>query len=80
MVPVIVAAVAVLALGLKPASAADVSYYDVPHGAHPHDVAPAPDGKVWYTAQSQGALGILDPKTGKAGRTPSRASIRRPRW
>ncbi|MFZ0847522.1 MAG: lyase, partial [Pseudolabrys sp.] len=30
-----------------------------------HDVAPAPDGKVWYTAQAQGALGILDPKTGK---------------
>src|SRR5664279_3362893 len=65
MVPIIVATVALLALGLKPAAAADVSYYDVPRGAHPHDVAPAPDGTVWYTAQSQGALGILDPKTGK---------------
>ena len=65
MVPIVVAAVAVLSLGLKPAAAADVSYYDVPRGAHPHDVAPAPDGKVWYTAQSQGALGILDPKSGK---------------
>ena len=30
-----------------------------------HDVAPAPDGGVWYTAQSDGQLGILDPKTGK---------------
>src|SRR5437588_11185158 len=40
-----------------------VTYFTVPSGAHPHDVAPAPDGKVWYTAQSQGALGILDPKT-----------------
>ena len=59
MVRVIVTAVAVLALGLKPALAAEVSYFDVPHGAHPHDVAPAPDGVVWYTAQSQGAIGIL---------------------
>jgi virginiamycin B lyase len=38
--------------------------YPVPQGAGPHDVAPAPDGKVWYTAQRQGALGILDPSTG----------------
>ena len=70
MVPVVVAAVAVLALGLKPASAAEVAYFDVPRGAHPHDVAPAPDGTVWYTAQSQGALGILDPKTGKVTQIP----------
>ena len=61
----VVAAIAVFVLGFSPASAADVTYYDVTRGAHPHDVAPAPDGKVWYTAQSQGALGILDPKTGK---------------
>ena len=65
MVRVIAAAVAVLALGVKPALAAEVKYFDVPHGAHPHDVAPAPDGTVWYTAQSQGAIGILDPKTGR---------------
>src|SRR5437764_6328580 len=42
-----------------------VTYFPVPAGAHPHDVAAAPDGTVWYTAQSQGVLGILDPKTGK---------------
>jgi len=42
-----------------------VAYFPVPAGAHPHDVAAAPDGTVWYTAQNQGALGILDPKTGK---------------
>ena len=65
MVPILVATAAVLALGLTRAPAADVKYYDVPRGAHPHDVAPAPDGTVWYTAQSQGAIGILDPKTGK---------------
>ena len=28
-------------------------------------MAPAPDGTVWYTAQRQEALGILDPVTGK---------------
>jgi virginiamycin B lyase len=42
-----------------------VKEFDVPSGAHPHDVAPAPDGTVWYTAQNQAALGRLDPKTGK---------------
>jgi len=70
MVPILFAAAAVLALGLTPAPAADVKYYDVPRGAHPHDVAPAPDGTVWYTAQSQGAIGILDPKTGKTTQIP----------
>jgi virginiamycin B lyase len=33
-------------------------------GQGPHDVAPAPDGGVWYTAQRTGELGYLDPKTG----------------
>ncbi len=47
-----------------------VAYFQVPAGAHPHDVAAAPDGSVWYTAQHQGALGILDPKTGKAEQIP----------
>lgn len=48
------------------AQAADVKYYDVPKGAHPHDVVadPRPDGPVWYTAQHQGALGRLDPVSG----------------
>ena len=58
-------ALAVLALGIGCAGAAEIGYFDVPRGAHPHDVAPAPDGKVWYTAQAQGALGMLEPKTGK---------------
>ena len=39
--------------------------YPVPPGSHPHDVAPAPDGGVWYTAQATGALGHLDPTTGQ---------------
>ena len=70
MVPIVVAAVAMIALGAHPASAAEVAYYEVTRGAHPHDVAPAPDGKVWYTAQSQGALGILDPKTRRVVQVP----------
>ena len=48
--------------------AQEVRYYPVPDGAHPHDVAPAPDGPVWYTAQGMGALGRLDPRTGRAER------------
>ena len=65
MIPIVVAAFAVMALSIHPASAAEVIYFEVPRGAHPHDVAPAPDGSVWYTAQSQGAIGILNPKTGR---------------
>src|SRR6266849_11182597 len=35
-------------------------------GAGAHDVYPAQDGAVWFTAQSAGKLGRLDPKTGKS--------------
>jgi len=35
-------------------------------GAGAHDVYPAPDGTVWFTAQSAGKLGHLDPRTGKS--------------
>ena len=38
--------------------------YGVPAGSRPHDVAPAADGGVWYTAQGSGELGHLDPATG----------------
>jgi virginiamycin B lyase len=65
MVPIVLTAVVALALTAQTLPAAQVAYYNVPKGAQPHDVAPAPDGKVWYTAQGQGALGLLDPKTGK---------------
>jgi virginiamycin B lyase len=37
----------------------------VPAGKYPHDVAPARDGGVWYTAQATGELGWLDPETGR---------------
>jgi virginiamycin B lyase len=66
LIPIVIAAAAVAALCGRSSIAAEVAYFEVPRGAHPHDVAPAPDGSVWYTAQSQGALGILNPKTGHA--------------
>lgn len=31
-----------------------------------HDVAPAPDGGVWFTAQRSGQLGWFDPATGRS--------------
>jgi virginiamycin B lyase len=31
-----------------------------------HDVAPAPDGGVWFTAQGSGHLGWFDPRTGRS--------------
>ncbi len=43
----------------------ELSVYDVPAGSHPHDVAPAADGGVWYTAQATGRLGWLDPASGE---------------
>jgi virginiamycin B lyase len=39
--------------------------YAVPRNARPHDVAPAPEGGVWYTAQGSGELGRLDPASGE---------------
>jgi virginiamycin B lyase len=38
--------------------------FTVPAGSHPHDVAPAVDGGVWYTGQAAGTMGHLDPATG----------------
>jgi virginiamycin B lyase len=47
-----------------------VREYAVPAGSHPHDVAPARDGTVWYTGQRSGELGRLDPRTGRIRRFP----------
>jgi virginiamycin B lyase len=52
------------------AEAGNVRVFNVPAGTRPHDVAPAPDGRVWYTAQRTGKLGILDPKTGAIEEVP----------
>ena len=48
----------------------EVQRFPVPAGAGPHDVAPAPDGTVWYTAQRTGALGRLEPATGRVTEVP----------
>ena len=47
------------------AQAPEIKVFDVPDGSRPHDVAPASDGKIWYTGQRRGTLGILDPQTGE---------------
>jgi len=66
-----IVAVGVLTASCLVASAdgarAQVRYFEVVPGAHPHDVAAAPaaGGPVYYTAQRTGKLGILDPNTGK---------------
>jgi len=65
----VVAASLSLAAG-KTQRALEVREYRVPAGSHPHDVAPARDGGVWYTAQQSGELGWLDPKTGRTRHLP----------
>src|SRR3981189_2596510 len=52
------------------AFAAQATYYQLPPDAYPHDVAPAPDGTVWYSGQQRGFLGRFDPKTGKNDEIP----------
>jgi len=64
-----VAAGATITLSVsQTARAQGVTCYEVPKGDGPHDVAPAPDGTVWYTGQRAGVLGRLDPKTGHIDR------------
>jgi virginiamycin B lyase len=65
----------VLAVALACATTAQaaepvIQEFTVPAGSHPHDVAPARDGGVWYTAQRSGALGWLDPSTGDTKHIP----------
>ena len=38
---------------------------NTPRSTGIHDLAQAPDGGVWFTAQRSGHLGYFDPKTGK---------------
>jgi virginiamycin B lyase len=66
-------AVAAAALGCAvPAHALEpiIKEYPVPKGSHPHDIAPARDGGVWYTAQHSGELGWLDPVSGHTKHIP----------
>ncbi|HEX6979238.1 MAG TPA: lyase [Alphaproteobacteria bacterium] len=69
---------ALLCLAAAPLARADIEIraYDLPPGSGPHDVAPTPEpnGPVWYTAQRQGALGRLDPQSGRVEQIPLGAS------
>lgn len=47
-----------------------IEVFTVPARSRPHDVAPAPNGTVWYTAQGLGELGVLDPETGETRHIP----------
>ena len=60
----------VLASGASAQPQLPVQEFRVPAGSHPHDVAPARDGTVWYTGQHTGELGRLDPRTGNIRRVP----------
>jgi virginiamycin B lyase len=50
--------------------AGNVRVFEVPAGSRPHDVAPGPDGLVWYTGQRRGTLGIVDPRNGQVREVP----------
>lgn len=50
--------------GEAPKTPLKVQEYAVPAGSSPHDVAPAIDGGIWFTAQGNGSLGHLNPRTG----------------
>jgi virginiamycin B lyase len=57
---------AMLILDGTPQARMVMQTYPVLVGAGAHDVYPAPDGTVWFTAQSAGKLGRLDPRTGRS--------------
>jgi virginiamycin B lyase len=42
-----------------------VEVHDLPEGAQPYSVAAQTFGRVWYSAQGLGALGIVDPAMGE---------------
>lgn len=68
--PILLGLIGLLSLCASALQAAQVQYYSLPAGAGPHDVAPAADGRVWYSAQRQGALGRLDPQSGATEQLP----------
>ena len=59
-------AVALSATGSTAHSNMAMQTFPVLAGAGAHNVYRAPDGSVWFTAQSAGKLGRLDPRTGKS--------------
>ncbi len=51
-------------------AAFETRIFDVPAGSRPHDVAPGPEGQIWYTGQRRGTLGIIDIASGKVREVP----------
>lgn len=41
-----------------------IKYFPIEAGVGLHDVAPAPDGTIWFTGQRNGTLGRLNPRDG----------------
>src|SRR2546427_1304174 len=68
MIRKLIVPTAALAFAVSAAQGAQVSYYQLPPGSFPHDVAAAPDGSVWFSGQQQGFAGRFDPTTGKLER------------
>src|SRR5438132_11074367 len=66
LVMMLAAAVAVSMAGGTAHAKMAMRTFPVLAGAGAHDVYPAADGTVWFTAQSAGKLGRLDPGTGKS--------------
>src|SRR5215475_6830957 len=66
LVRMLALAVAMFAAGGTAHAKMAMQTFSVLAGAGAHDVYPASDGTVWFTAQSAGKLGRLDPKTGKS--------------
>lgn len=69
----IVAGLSAPACAEQPAAVANpnVRVFELPiKDGRVHDVAPAPDGKIWYTGQRQGTLGIIDPASGDIREIP----------
>src|SRR5438067_11985065 len=60
------AVIAVSTTGITAHAKMEMRTFPVLAGAGAHDVYPASDGTVWFTAQAAGKLGRLDPKTGKS--------------
>src|SRR5579871_6263921 len=66
MIRFALALAAAMALSIPGQAKMALHTYPVLAGAGAHDVYPAPDGTVWFTAQAAGKLGHLDPRTGRS--------------
>ena len=52
------------------ASKCQTRVFQLPAGSRPHNASPGRPGEIWYAAQRQGALGIIDVGTGEVRQVP----------